>query len=102
MKNLLLALCACCFFLACDQVVGGVGFVYDANTRLPIANVKIEDSRSDTIEILSDSTGYFDTTTLQNCGCNECAASTLSFSKDGYHTLTATEPDFDTLFLQPK
>lgn len=79
--------------VSCEGQVGYNGVVLDSITRKELSGVKVVmDSYYQRIEILTYSTGYFATEYLYSYGIiNRDPSFTLTFTKEGYDTLTIDE-----------
>lgn len=93
-------------FASCESITEGNGYVYSADTRMPIKDAIIEQystkrkGRQEQGTTSTDENGYFTATTgLVGCS-NQCPKLLVIIKKDGYISEEIINPLGDTIFLR--
>ena len=86
-------------FTGCEGYRCGDGQVLDRATNLPLDSVFVE-AITGRQTMYTDSTGNFEVcNTISGC-LPDCLDITVRFSKPGYATITVTNPEKATIYLQ--
>jgi hypothetical protein len=99
--------CLLLVLTSCEGYTDGEGYVFDVKTNKPLEGVLVRSyarrggkSKYQTVEMTTDSTGYFyGTTQLSKC-IPDCPDLVVELIKDGYKTIEYTNPRKDTVYLE--
>lgn len=89
-----------------ENFIDGSGYVLDADTQQPVDSVRVVSYKKDgkerryTMEMMTDSTGWFrGTTGLVGCA-GDCPDLVIELIKAGYITQEVANPYKDTVYLE--
>lgn len=88
--------------LSCECTRTADGVVLDEKSLLPIDSVLVKGVVNVYNQEYTDSTGRYFMTTGMTGAVGGCPDIKISFSKEGYQSLTLTNPDDDNVYMKKK
>lgn len=95
--TILLLFATVLFLTSCEGYRCADGIVKDKLTNLPLDSVLINVTSSGERVVYTDTTGTFDVCNRMGGCVPECKRIVVTFSKDGYKTVTLTNPERQTI-----